>query len=305
MSFISFWFASIPVSALPLLLACLGLILSERSGVVNLGAEGYMAVGAMSGASVTLLTGSPWLGVGAGVLAGCCLGLLFAFSVAVLKADQILSGLAVMAIGLGLSGFIGRHWVHQPFNGMNAPDLPGLQQLPLLGGLLFKQPLLAWVSILLVIVIAWILHRTRIGLRFTAVGEDPAAADNAGISVPGMQMLAGMLCGALCGLGGAYLSVASAHIWVDNMVAGRGWIALALVVFARWRPGRALIGALLFGAVDMLLPRLQAQGFQVPVYLMGMLPYLLTILVLVLATRSRYRDEPAALGVTYLRQDRH
>lgn len=305
MSFLTFWLASVPVSAIPLLLACLGLILSERTGVVNLGAEGYMAVGAMSGAVVTLITGSPWLGVTAGLLGGAVLGLVFAFSVAILKTDQILSGLAVMAIGLGISGLIGRHWAHQPFSGMDPFWIPGLQHIPLLGGLLFKQPILAWLSIALVVLLVWILHHTRYGLRLSAVGEDPAAADNAGVYVPGMQLIAGMLCGALCGLGGAYLSVVSAHVWVENMVAGRGWIALALVVFARWHPGRALIGALLFGAVDMLLPRLQAQGFPVPVYLMGMLPYLLTILVLVLAARARYRDEPAALGVTYLRQDRH
>lgn len=306
LAFLTNWLGSVPPAAIPLLLACLGLILSERAGVVSLGIEGYLALGAMSAASITLVSGQPLLGVLAGVLAGTLLALGFGIAVVVLRCEQILAGLATMAIGLGAAGVIGRSYVHRTFEGIDSLQLGALADLPLLGKLLFAQDPLTYLAVLLTLVCAWMLLRTRLGLRLRAVGEDPATADVAGVQVQAHQLLAVALCGALAGLGGAYLATVASNTWVENMVGGRGWIALALVIFARWSPLRALLGAFLFGAIEALLPRLQAIGLDAPVYLVGMLPYALTIAVLVIASYSPKRRgvEPAALGLAYLRQDR-
>lgn len=303
-AFLGSWLGSVPAFAVPLLLASVGLIVSERAGVLSLGAEGYLALGAMSAVAVTLSSGNLFYGVAAGVLAGALLALLFGIAVVVFHCEQTLAGLACMAIGLGLSGWLGRPFVHQPVSGLPALDFGVLAQLPVLGKLLFAQDALVYIAVGLTLLLAWAIAHSRWGLRLRAVGEAPETADVAGVNVTVQRLLAVTLCGALCGVGGAYLSVVASNIWVENMVAGRGWIALALVIFARWQPARALAGALLFGAIQALLPRLQAIGFNAPVYLMGMLPYLLTIGVLVLATRSRHGAEPAALGRAYLRQDR-
>lgn len=306
LAFLTNWLGSVPPAAIPLLLACLGLILSERAGVVSLGIEGYLAMGAMSTASVTLVSGQPLLGVLAGVLAGTLLALGFGIAVVVLRCEQILAGLATMAIGLGAAGVIGRSYVHRTFEGIDSLQLGALAELPLFGKLLFAQDPLTYLAVLLTLACAWMLLRTRLGLRLRAVGEDPATADVAGVQVQAHQLLAVALCGALAGLGGAYLATVASNTWVENMVGGRGWIALALVIFARWSPLRALLGAFLFGAIEALLPRLQAIGLDAPVYLVGMLPYALTIAVLVIASYSPKRRgvEPAALGLAYLRQDR-
>jgi len=305
-AFLGSWLGSVPTAAIPLLLASVGLILSERAGVVSLGVEGYLAMGAMSAAAVTLESGSLGLGIAAGVAAGALLALGFGIAVVLLRAEQILAGLATMAIGLGAAGLLGRDYVHRTFEGLPNVDLGSLAQFPLLGQLLFAQDPLAYLAILLTLGGWWLIARSHFGLRLRAVGEDPATADVAGVNVQLHQLFAVTCCGALGGLGGAYLSAVASNVWVENMVAGRGWIALALVIFARWDPLRAILGAFLFGAVEALLPRLQASGFDAPVYLMGMLPYVLTIVVLVAASCSRARRnaEPAALGQSYIRQDR-
>ncbi|RMX04930.1 ABC transporter permease [Corticibacter populi] len=305
LAFLSGWLGSVPLAAMPLLLACVGLILSERAGVVSLGIEGYLAMGAMTSA-VLILQGAPvWLGVAAAMLAGMLLALGFGVAVVLMRAEQVLAGLATMAIGLGLAGLLGRSQVHRPFEGLAPLDVGALAGLPLIGPLLFRQDALTYGALALCLLLGWALAHTRLGLRIRAVGEDPATADVAGVNVPLHQLLAVACCGALGGLAGAYLSVVASNVWVENMVAGRGWIALALVIFARWSPVRAIFGAFFFGAVEALLPRLQAIGWEAPVYLMGMLPYALTILVLAIsACRAGHAQEPAALGVAYLRQDR-
>ena len=304
--FLTGWLASTPGYMTPLLLASLGLILCERAGVMNLGAEGLMAVGAVAGAIWTLQTGSPWVGLAAGTAAGVALSLPFALAVVVFRAEQTLAGLAVVALGSGLAAVFGRPYLHKPFGGVADWNLAPASSLPLVGPALFRQDPLVYAAIMGALALAWLLARTRLGLRLRAVGEDPATADAAGVDVQLHQLGAVLVGGALIGLAGSYLSVVASRVWVDGMIAGRGWIAIALVVFAQWSPGRAILGALLFGAADALLPRLLAIGADVPTYLLSMLPYLLTILVLTLVSLAGAGRgaQPAALGRAYLRQDR-
>ena len=305
--FLTGWLASTPGYMTPLLLASLGLILCERAGVMNLGAEGLMTFGAVTGAITVLMGASPWLGLGIAALAGLLLSIPFALAVVVFRADQTLCGLAVVALGSGLGSVVGRAYAHKPFPGVPDWDLgPFLTGLPVVGPALFRQDPLVYASLLLALALAWMLVRTRLGLRLRAVGEDPATADAAGVDVLLHRIGAVLAGGLLMGLAGGYLAIVASRVWVDGMVAGRGWIAVALVVFAQWRPMRAILGALLFGAADALLPRLQAVGVDVPPYLMAMLPYLVTILVLVAVALSGHGRgrQPAALGLAYLRQDR-
>ncbi|MBZ9556458.1 MULTISPECIES: ABC transporter permease [unclassified Modicisalibacter] len=306
-AFITSWLGSTPAFAIPLALASMGLVLCERAGILNMAAEGYMALGAMTAAVLTLTLGNPTIGIVCAVLAGAALALLFGVAVVILRCEQILAGLATMAVGLGIAGVVGRPYVHKSFDGLQPLHLPPLDRIPVIGRLLFDQDVLVYLTVLIGVALWWLLEKTRAGLKIRAVGEDPASADVAGVKVQVQQLLAITASGALCGLGGAYLSVASSSIWVENMVAGRGWIALALVVFARWDPLKALAGAFLFGAIEALLPRLQAIGVPAPIYLMNMLPYLFTIAVLLVAAVSGAKKgvEPAALGKPYVRQDRH
>tara|TARA_Y100001001_G_C8004515_1_gene307530 strand:+ start:1679 stop:2350 length:672 start_codon:yes stop_codon:yes gene_type:complete len=223
----------------------------------------------------------------------------------VFKTEQILSGMATLAISLGIAGVIGRSFSHKPFTGTDTLSLPG-SDLPFIGPLLFDQDSLFYLTLILVIALWYVMRHTRVGLRLRAVGEDPASADVAGVAVDWYKLIAATLAGSLCGLAGAYLCLSGSNVWVDNMIAGRGWIAMALVAFARWQPLRALAGAFLFGALEALLPRMQASGVDMPIYLMGMIPYLLTIAVLIIIARfGRHDAQPAALGMIYLRQDRH
>lgn len=305
-TFLTTWLAYTPVTMVPLLLACLGLILSERVGIMHLGAEGLMAFGAMTGAIVTLSSGDPWLGLAAGAGAGALLGLPFALATVVFRADHTLAGLAVVALGAGLSATIGRPYVHKPFEGIPPIEIAGLDQLPLVGPMLFNQDPVVYLAVAAAIGLSLVFTRTRLGLVLRAIGDSPGTADAAGVDVQLYQLGAVTLGSALAGLGGAYLSVVSSGVYVDGMVAGRGWIAVALVVFAQWRPARAIAGALVFAAAESLLPRLLAIGADVPTYLLSMLPYAVTIIVLAvlaIARRGRAR-EPRSLGKPYLRQDR-
>lgn len=306
MDFLVTWLASTPTFAIPIMIACIGLIICERAGVLNLGAEGLMAVGAMAGVMATLLSGNSWVGILAGIGAGLALSLVFGMAVVVLRADQILAGLAAVALGAGLSGLIGRDYVHETVPGIGKLAIPGLTDLPVVGPILFGQDPLVYLALLLALGAWWVLMRTRFGLRLRAVGEDPATADVAGVDVQMMQLGAVLFSGAACGLAGAYLSVVASQVWVENMVVGRGWVAIGLVIFARWNPLRAILGALVFGGADALLPRLLATGEDVPSYLMMMLPYVLTIAVMAIpAFFNKGRGaEPAGLGRPYLRQDR-
>ena len=307
MEFLVNWLAATPGYAAPLLLASLGLIINERAGVLNLGAEGMMACGALAGAVVSLSSGWPSLGIVAAMLAGSMIAALFAVITVYLRANQVIAGLVVVALGAGITGVIGRDYISQTLPGFKALQWWGLSDLAIVGPILFKQNILTYIAFLVVPVVWYFVFRSLPGLRLRAVGEDPATADASGNNVLLIRFLAVVAGGALCGAAGGYLTLASSYIWVDGMIAGRGWIAIGLVIFARWRPKTAVFGALLFGAIEALIPRIQATGADVPVYTLMMLPYLATLGVLIVASLSSRRrsDEPGSLGTPYNRQDRH
>jgi simple sugar transport system permease protein len=301
------WLAAIPAYAAPLLLACLGLIINERAGVLNLGAEGMMACGALAGAIFSLTTGWPSLGILAAVIAGAMIALVFAVLTVSLRSNQVISGLIIVALGAGLTGFLGREYVGKTLPGFYEFDWDGISNVWIIGPILFKQNVLTYIALLLAGVVWYVLFRTTAGLKLRAVGEDPATADASGVRVALTRSIAVIIGGAFCGAAGGYLALASSYIWVEGMIAGRGWIAIGLVIFARWNPKYAIVGALLFGAIEALIPRVQATGADVPIYLMMMMPYIaiLGVLVLTSLTRNRRSDEPGSLGLPYTRQDRH
>jgi len=301
------WLAAIPAYAAPLLLACLGLIINERAGVLNLGAEGMMACGALAGAIFSLTTGWPSLGILAAVIAGAMIALVFAVLTVSLRSNQVISGLIIVALGAGLTGFLGREYVGKTLPGFYDFGWGGISNVWIIGPILFKQNVLTYITLLLGGVVWYFLFRTTAGLKLRAVGEDPATADASGVRVTLTRSIAVIIGGAFCGAAGGYLALASSYIWVEGMIAGRGWIAIGLVIFARWNPKYAIVGALLFGAIEALIPRVQATGADVPIYFMMMMPYIATLGVLVLTslTRNRRSDEPGSLGLPYTRQDRH
>jgi len=307
MEFLINWIAATPGYAAPLLLASLGLIINERAGVLNLGAEGMMACGALAGAVVSLSSGWPSLGILAAMAAGALMAALFALVTVYLRANQVITGLVIVALGAGITGVLGRDYVSQTLPGFKPLGWGGLSELSVIGPILFEQNLLTYAAFIAVPIVWYFLFRSMTGLRLRAVGEDPATADACGYSVLLTRFFAIMAGGALCGAAGGYLTIASSYIWVDGMIAGRGWIAIGLVIFSRWRPKIALLGALLFGAIEALIPRIQATGADVPIYALMMLPYLATLGVLVVASLSSRRssDEPGSLGTPYNRQDRH
>jgi ABC-type uncharacterized transport system permease subunit len=307
MEFIIYWLSATPSYAAPLLLAALGLIINERAGVLNLGAEGMMACGALAGALVSLAFSSPLLGVFAAVIAGATMAAIFGGLTVVLRCDQVVSGLILVALGAGVTGLLGREIVGQTLPGFREVDLWLLSDLPVVGPVIFSQNTLTYLSFLFAVLVWWWMYRSVSGLRLRAVGESPSTADANGINVIAARFLAVVVGGAFCGLAGGYLALASSFIWVEGMIAGRGWIAIGLVIFARWNPRQAILGALLFGAVEALIPRVQVTGMDVPIYLMMMLPYLTTLGVLVVASKfdEKRSQEPANLGIPYARQDRH
>ena len=307
MEFIIYWLSATPSYAAPLLLAALGLIINERAGVLNLGAEGMMACGALAGALVSLAFSSSLLGIAAAVIAGATMAAIFGGLTVVLRCDQVVSGLILVALGAGVTGLLGRDIVGQTLPGFREVDLWFLSDLPVVGPVIFRQNTLTYLSFLFAVLVWWWMYRSVSGLRLRAVGESPSTADANGINVIAARFLAVVVGGAFCGLAGGYLALASSFIWVEGMIAGRGWIAIGLVIFARWNPRQAILGALLFGAVEALIPRVQATGMDVPIYLMMMLPYLTTLGVLVVASKfdEKRSQEPANLGIPYARQDRH
>ncbi|MGR4056510.1 ABC transporter permease [Pseudomonas aeruginosa] len=283
----------------PLLLVALGELVCERSGVLNLGQEGMMLFGAVIGFMVAFSSGSLWLGVLLAVLAGMLLAALFAGVALYLNANQVACGLALTIFGVGLSSFVGAAWVGKPLQGFAPLALPVLGELPLLGRMLFAQDALVYLSLALFAAVAWMLLRSRAGLVLQAVGENPDAASAMGLPVLRVRTLAVLFGGAMAGLAGAYLSLAYTPMWAENMTAGRGWIALALVVFASWRVFRVLLGAWLFGLTSILHLVAQGIGLSIPANLLAMLPYAATILVLVLLSRDALRTRlyaPVSLG---------
>lgn len=290
---------TIATAATPLLIAAIGELVVERSGVLNLGVEGMMIMGAVTGFGVALTTGSPWLGVGAAIVVGALFSLLFAFLVLTLVTNQVATGLALTLLGLGLSGMIGEAFIGLPGIKMGTLYIPFLTDIPYVGRLLFGQDPLFYVSIMLTAGVAYFLFYTRAGLTLRSVGDNHGSAHALGIRVIAIRYLAVMFGGACAGLAGAYLALVYVPQWVEGMSAGRGWIALALVVFASWRPWRVLAGAYLFGAVSIGQLHAQALGWPIPSQLLSALPYLATIVVLVLISRNRrltMMNTPASLG---------
>lgn len=294
---------SVMTAATPLALAAIGELVVERSGVLNLGVEGMMIMGAVVAFAAAQITGSALIGTLCGMLAGLVFSLLFGFLTLTLVANQVATGLALTILGLGLSGMIGEPFIGLPGVRLPSLDLPFLSDLPLVGRLVFGQDLIFYLSVVAVVGVHWYLFRTRSGLRLRAIGDNHASAHALGISVVKVRYLAVMFGGACAGLAGAHLSLVYTPQWVENMTAGRGWIALALVVFASWRPWRLLAGAYLFGAVTIGQLHAQALGIAIPSQFMSMLPYLATILVLVVISMDRrltLLNRPASLGKPFV-----
>ncbi len=285
-------------SATPLLYATLGEMFMERAGVLNLGIEGIMLFGAFTAFLGLYLSGSPWLGFLCGGLGGLALASVHGLICLVLRGNQVVSGLALATFGCGLANYLGTPFIGKTTEGFSAFNIPVLSELPAIGQIFFQQDALVYLAFLLPPLFWFILVHTSFGLAIRATGENPEAARSSGISPLKVRWQTTLLGGFLAGLGGAYLSLAYMHIWTDNITAGRGWIAVALVIFAFWRPARALFGALLFGGVVAFQLRLQATGTAIPSSFLHMLPYLLTLFVLFAAGYlGRGRNAPKSLGV--------
>lgn len=312
-------------AAVPLVFAGLGELITEKSGVMNLGVEGMMLIGAVAG-----FAGGVHWGVGAGLACGAIAGMLaalpFAFLTLSLGANQPAAGLALTIFGTGLSAFIGQYFVSQSMPGLQPLSVPLLSKIPVIGPVIFHQTYVVYLSFLAFAVVAWTLSKTRLGLVLRAVGESPDAAHAIGYPVISIRYAATLCGGALCGIGGAYLSTVYTPLWVQNMTAGRGWIAVALVVFAAWKPWRLMLGAYLFGGMTILQMYLQGKSFTLPGFLSGIpylqqtvdvlmqnvfgtsqflasVPYLATIIVLVLISRDRrvlFLNLPASLGKPFI-----
>ncbi|SHK27580.1 nucleoside ABC transporter membrane protein [Shimia gijangensis] len=287
--------ASLMVAATPLLLAAVGELVVERAGVLNLGVEGMMIVGAIGGFAVSVESGSPYLGLVAAMAAGAGLSLLFAFLTQFALANQVASGLALTLFGLGLSALMGQGYVGIKPPALGNIHIPVLSDLPVIGPILFGHDPVLYIGIALVAAVWAVLKYSRIGLVLRAVGENHEAAHALGYNVIRVRVLAIMFGGACAGLGGAYISLIRVPQWTEGMTAGIGWIALALVVFASWKPWRVLLGAYLFGGINVLQLNLQAAGIAIPVEYLAMSPYIITILVLVIMSADKSRA-PASLG---------
>lgn len=282
-----------------LALAALGLLVNEKSGIVNLGAEGMMLCAAIAGFATVVHTGSDWLGFAAGMGAGALLAAAFGVLVIWMNTNQYATGLALSLFGAGFSAFAGIGYVQEKLPERIQFSIPLLGDIPLLGPALFRQHPMVYATIALVAWLVWFLYRSRAGLVLRSVGESPESAHALGYPVRRIRLAAVVAGGALCGLAGAYIAVVYTPLWVEGMVAGKGWIALALTTFATWRPARVLLGAYLFGGVTMLQFHLQGTGVEVPSEFLNMLPYLATIAVLALISRNPAwirANMPASLG---------
>ncbi len=290
-------------AATPLVIAALGELVTERAGVLNLGVEGMIVIGAVCAFAAAHLSGSPYIGILAGIAAGALFSLLFGFLTLTLVTNQVATGLALTILGLGVSGMLGESFVGVP--GVKLPNIvfPVLSDLPFIGPILFRQDLIFYISVALVFGISWFLFKSRTGLKIRAIGDSHSSAHALGINVIRTRYLAVMFGGACAGLAGAQLSLVYTPQWVENMSAGRGWIALALVVFASWRPWRVLAGGYLFGAVTIGQLHAQAFGIGVPSQLLSALPYVATIVVLIIISHNRRTtliNTPASLGKPFV-----
>ena len=296
--------ASLIVASTPLVLAALGELIVEKSGVLNLGVEGMMIIGAVAGFIVGVETGSAYIGMIAAAVAGALLSLLFAFIILIMQANQVASGLALTIFGLGIAALMGH-----PYTGIKSPQIqsfsiPFLNDIPILGTMFFQHDLIVYLSIIAVIAIWYFLNRMRAGLILRSVGEDHDVAHSLGYRVISIRFLAIVFGGAMAGVGGGYLSLVRVPQWTEGMTAGAGWIALALVVFSGWRPFRLLIGAYIFGGITILQLNLQAIGVNINIAVLSMAPYLATILALVVISMSRFRGNrgaPGCLGRSFVK----
>lgn len=285
-------------SGTPILYATLGEMVTERSGVLNLGVEGMMIVGAFAGFFSLYLTGSPWLAFLIAGVASALMGMLHGTVCLVFSGNQVVSGLALTILGTGLADYLGTPYIGTETAGFNQLSVPFLSELPLVGPVFFQQNALVYVSFFMAPLLWWYLSRTKWGLALRAAGENPSAVAAAGLSPKALRWVGVSLGGFIVGLGGGYLSLAALHAWTSGITGGRGWIAVALVIFAFWRPGRAVFGAYLFGGVIAFQMHLQATGTTIPSSFLAMFPYVLTLLVLLYSSaRGKGRAAPAALGV--------
>ncbi|MBP7913039.1 MAG: ABC transporter permease [Proteocatella sp.] len=304
-------FAAAITAGTPLLFATLGEIYTERVGNTNLGVEGMMIMGAVVGFSTGFLTQNAALALAGAVLAGSAGALIYAVITITLRANQIVTGLALTIFGTGFASFVGK-----PYVGKAAPEaiknffrvieIPLLSDIPFIGEILFRHDVFVYLGY---IVTFWTLiyfYKTRWGLNLRSIGESAASADASGINIDKYKYIHTIIGGALAGLGGAYLSLVTIPVWQEGVTGGRGWIAVALVIFASWKPIKAMFGALLFGGLDIIGFRLQGMGIHVSQYLIDMLPYLTTIVVLIISTRKNKPEDmpPADLSIPYFREER-
>lgn len=300
------WLASIPAFAAPFLLATIGLIINERAGVMNLGVEGIMAVGAVVAVIISVSGGDAALALAGGAGAGVLLTAMFALLVVVLRVEQVLAGLVTFAMGIGVSGYLGDSFENSPIPGLSPLPAAWFGWLPPSVAGVLDQDVLTYAAFAAAVVVWFVIERTDLGLRLRAVGEDAPAADAAGVNVVLMRFGAVLVGGLFCGLAGTHLSMVGSHLWVDDMVAGRGWIAVAMVTLSRWNALRAIGAALLFGAVEALVPQILSSGANVPVYFIEMSPYLATLAYLLIAGffQKGADAQPADLTRPYLREER-
>lgn len=289
-------------SSTPLLIAGLGELITEKAGILNLGIEGIMLIGAISGFIGAVQTDSILFGFLSAAIGGMLMAALFSLLVITLRCNQVASGLAITIFGIGLSAFMGLEYTGKPFTGLKNIHIPWLSDIPVFGKLLFQHDLVVYFSIVILILIQYFLFKTRYGLILRAVGENHHAAHSMGYSVILIRFCAVMFSGALIGIGGAYLSLVYTPLWVEDMTAGRGWIVLALVVFSMWQPKYLLLGAYLFGFVGIAQLFVQGSGMRIPSQFLSMLPYVTTILVLVLISNKGSKialRAPGSFGQTY------
>jgi simple sugar transport system permease protein len=303
MSFFEAVLLTIITASTPLVIAAIGELVTERAGVLNLGVEGMMIMGSVGAFVAAQLTGSGYVGLVAGMASGVVFSLLFAFLSLTLVTNQVATGLALTILGLGASGMVGEAYVGVPGIRLLPIEIPLLSSIPYVGTVLFKQDIVFYLSIVLVITVNWFLFRSRTGLKIRAIGDNHASAHALGINVIRTRYLAVMFGGACAGLAGAQLSLIYTPQWTENMSGGRGWIALALVVFASWRPWRILVGGYLFGAVTILQLHAQALGIGIPAQFLSMLPYAATVVVLIIISHNRRMtliNTPASLGKSFV-----
>ncbi|MBR0597501.1 ABC transporter permease [Sinanaerobacter chloroacetimidivorans] len=303
--------AAAVIAGTPLLFATLGELITEKAGNLNLGVEGMMLMGAVMGFGVGLWTGNPFLALLGAICAGAVGAAVYAVLTVTLRANQVVTGLTLTIFGTGYASFVGKS-----FMGVPAPagvkalfgkmEIPLLGKIPVIGPVFFHQDIFIYFGYLITILISIYLWKTKKGLNLRAVGENAAAADASGINVTLYKYVHIISGGGLCGLGGAYMSLVTIPVWQENVVAGRGWIAVALVIFASWKPSKALIGAFLFGGLNILGYRLQSMGIHISQYIVDMVPYAATILIVIISTRKNKKEDmgPADLSVPYFREDR-